>query len=320
MRLAFKIFVFSVAFAFLSCNSDVFIDDFLQKSASLSVTEENRDATLKFNTDDWSLLDINSEYSNIFMEVTDLEGNFKALPFNNNEQGIVRCYNDYFELRIEKRHSRELQVIMLENLYDSTLMFSVKVGNQYAQKNIDINVGTMQKYRIDSVIYDWNKWKVFTNGVVLVDSLVVDNSKGTEPVSVTLYPYKTAERVIKLFYPNGVWEIFKEEYRKCLGIPLPQIVIPDLEGEHPILGDTRIVFGIEEQKLETKLEKNLEVKKNVLAGDVRKLMVYNGIDEYTVPYKVYVSHPITGRQRIFKGELQSKCPKDYLVIPEKVMQ
>ncbi len=320
MRWILNIFIFNIVLIIVSCNSKVFIDEFLQDSSPVSVTEEKGDVMLKFRADNWDILGIGNINSDFHVEAMDLEGNSKELPFKNGETGIVRCHNDFFDFSIEKRLGDELKFTLWENLYDSPVGISVKVGNQYEQKDIEVKVGIMQKYRIDSVVYDWEKWDLYTIGIVLVDSLVADNSKGISPLAVTFYPYKNAVRHIKLSSSNGLWENFKEECRRCLGMPLPQITVPDLKDGHPVSGSTTITFGLEEQQLAVDLDKNLKAEKNVVAGDIRKLMIYNGLDRYSVPYKVYVSHPKTGRQRIFEGILQSECPRDYLVVSEKIIR
>lgn len=316
MRWACIIFVFGIVFILMSCNSKVFIDEFLSDSTSIFVTEEENEVTLRFDADNWDILDVSCIYSDIYKKVTDLDGNTGELPFENNGKGVVRCYNKFFDLRIEKRKSSELKIVFWENMYDTPLDICITVGNQYDRKDVDLNVGIMQKYRIDSVVYDWNKCDLYTSEVVLVDSLLIDNSKGSTPLTASFYPYKNSVRNIKFRSLNGVWEDFKEEYRKCLGNPLPQIVIPDVKNNKLVLGNTEITFGLEEQQIPADLDKNLKAEKTVAAGCCRKWLIYNGVDKYFIPYKMYVSHPTTGRQRVFEGELQSTSPRDYLMLPK----
>ena len=51
-------------------------------------------------------------------------------------------------------------------------------------------------------------------------------------------------------------------------------------------------------------------------GDpVVRLEVYNGIEQYHVPYKAYLSNSLTGKKLEISGTLSSKRPFNYLIIP-----
>jgi len=43
--------------------------------------------------------------------------------------------------------------------------------------------------------------------------------------------------------------------------------------------------------------------------------VYNGIEQYHVPYKAYLSNSLTGKKLEISGTLSSKRPFNYLIIP-----
>ena len=63
------------------------------------------------------------------------------------------------------------------------------------------------------------------------------------------------------------------------------------------------------------LDKELKVSKTVEAGKHVRLEVYNGIEQYNVPYKAYLSNSQTGKKQVISGTLSSKKPFNYLIIP-----
>ena len=123
-------------------------------------------------------------------------------------------------------------------------------------------------------------------------------------------------RKILFYNPAESWE--EELFKRLLGVTLPEITIPDMVDSKPVLLSTKVPFGIMEQQLETPLDKELSVKVTVDAHDKRKIEVFNEMERYSVPYKVYVSHPKTGKKHTFSGELISSRPIDYFVFKRKV--
>lgn len=46
--------------------------------------------------------------------------------------------------------------------------------------------------------------------------------------------------------------------------------------------------------------------------------MYNGIEQYDVPYKAYLSNSQTGKKLVVSGTLSSKKPFNYLIIPSAI--
>ncbi len=57
-----------------------------------------------------------------------------------------------------------------------------------------------------------------------------------------------------------------------------------------------------EQELEAPLDKKLSVEVTVDAYDKRKILIFNEVERYSVPYKVYISNPKTGKKTFFLRE------------------
>lgn len=111
--------ILSLMSVLAGCNSEVFIDEFLTDSPTVSLSETENEVTVRFDTDNWSIVDINYLRSDMSVFVTDLEGkNRKSLPLEEGETGIVHCQNSFLDFQVVKSNSRELHLIAGENLYD----------------------------------------------------------------------------------------------------------------------------------------------------------------------------------------------------------
>ncbi|WP_301092532.1 hypothetical protein, partial [Bacteroides acidifaciens] len=97
------------------------------------------------------------------------------------------------------------------------------------------------------------------------------------------------------------------------------IVIPDIiNQEKPILGNTKIPFGIKQQYIAADVDKDKAVEVKIDAHDKRKVVVYNYLERYEIPLKVYASNPITGGKREFSAFLYSQSYINYLIFKEKM--
>lgn len=66
--------ILSLMSVLAGCNSEVFIDEFLTDSPTVSLSETENEVTVRFDTDNWSIVDINYLRSDMSVFVTDLEG------------------------------------------------------------------------------------------------------------------------------------------------------------------------------------------------------------------------------------------------------
>ena len=109
-----------------------------------------------------------------------------------------------------------------------------------------------------------------------------------------------------------------EYFRRYFGSILPLVSVPDLVDYKPVLEDTEATFGLRSQQLDDGLDEDLSVSVTIDAYDVRKVCVYNSVERYEVPYKVYASNPDTGKKCEFSGTLYSKSYRDFLILKEEV--
>lgn len=250
------------------------------------------------------------------MSATDLEGkNSKYLPFEEGETGIVYCKNAFLDFRVEKRNGSELHFISGENLYDQPFETFVRVGNRYEEKVIRVSFSPTRKYQIDSVAYDWSQFSSFDYMLEPVEQVEVNTLDASSPATVYFYPYKNSARIVEFYMQYGGWGGDENDLRKLLGDAASQVEIPDIVNGTPGLYGTKVSFRHHEQRLDAGLDKELKVSKTVEAGKHVRLEVYNGIEQYHVPYKAYLSNSLTGKKLVISGTLSSKKPFNYLIIP-----
>ncbi|WP_304407916.1 hypothetical protein [Bacteroides acidifaciens] len=126
------------------------------------------------------------------------------------------------------------------------------------------------------------------------------------------------------YLPHGAATVLMSEDNRTTEITftsdnLPEIVIPDIiNQEKPVLGNTKIPFGIKQQYIAADVDKDKAVEVKIDAHDKRKVVVYNYLERYEIPLKVYASNPITGGKREFSAFLYSQSYINYLIFKEKM--
>lgn len=305
-RLARPLGLALAAWALGSCNSQVFIDDFLPHPPSVAVAEAGERVVIPFEADNWSFRRVDYLLNDIQTYSYDSEGNFRYLPFDEGQRGTLRLNGDYFDLQVERTQPRELEVLLKENLYDNPVELTIVVGNAYEEKDLRLSVSPTAKYRVDSVAYDWTLFRSSTDVVEAVESFVVDNSRSSDTFRLTVYPYESVKRRISLF--NLGTAQGEEHYARLFGRPLPRITIPDLADGHPLLRGTQISFGLPNQELEAGLDPGFAAEVAVEGGKCQRIQVFVAQEYYEVPYTLYASHPQSGQTRTFCGSLTSKRP------------
>ena len=123
------------------------------------------------------------------------------------------------------------------------------VGNEYKQEYINLLLAPTSKYKVDSVVYDWDKFEFFEGHLKEMGSLIVNNEKSSSPLTILFYPYKNSMHEIYFYDSTLPWG--KEIFSRLLGMQLPEIIIPDIVDSKPVLNETKVTFGIRDQKLKT---------------------------------------------------------------------
>ena len=308
-----KLLYLSILIFLCGCNSGVFVEDFLPgEQMDVAISEKENRKELDFKSDNWRLIDITPFMGGSFTtRAYTLDGEPVSFPFGEKEPAIVHCLGDFIDFCVEKRGGNKLLLTLNENLMNEDVTMLIKVGNDYKEQQIKTLLAPTRKFQIDSVIYNWKEFEIHEGAVKEMESFTIDNKTST-PVTFVVYPYRESAREIQFYNPSNVWE--EELFTRLLGIPLPEINIPDVVDSKPELHNTRAPFGIMEQELDTPLDKKLSVEVTVDAYDKRRILILNDLERYSVPYTVYISNPGTGKKRIFSGELTSSRPTDYLIL------
>lgn len=297
-----------------SCNSGIFIEDFITDIPDTCKVESDKPYKLYFDTEDWDILNIYSTKS-MLLEIFELDGITKKdyLPLENGENAIISYKDTYCNFRIEKRNSHEMEIFCDKNLNNSPLGLSIEVGNKYVRKTINVSLKPTNKFVVDKVEYDFeNDFYYSKFPAEQVEAMTVDNTNSSRPVILSFYPFKNAKRRIE-FHPDD-YDTFSNADR-FLGSQLAEITIPDILDGKPVIQNTKVTFGLSNQSFWTgKLDKDLVVKDTINPGEMKNIEIYNNIEEFHVNYKIHTSNHKTGEKYIFTGRLYSMDPYDYLII------
>ena len=313
-----KALCLSILMFLAGCNGDIFVDVYLPRGYNeITLSEIDNSKEINFKSDNWGLIyiacqTIDSYTTNAYT----IDGKPTNLPFEKKELGTVHYTSDYIDVQVEKKSDNTLKVILNENLLNRDEEMLITVGNEFKEENIKLLLSPTQKYRIDSVVYDWDKFETHEGSLKEMEYLTVNNQQSSLPLTITFFPFKKSAREINFHDSTTLWE--EEVYSRLLGTPLPEITIPDVVDAKPVLHDTKVAFGIRDQHLSTNLDKELAVDVTIDGFSRRKVIVYNKLIWYSVPYKIYLSNPKTGKELIFTGKLYSEEPIDYLILKQVV--
>lgn len=301
--------------SFAGCNGDVFIDDYMSKGDDeITISETNNSKEINFKSDNWGLIGIVCETSDQYtINAYNIDGELTYLPFKEKELGTVHLKNDYMDVQVEKKGGNKLKVILNENLINENVRMLIEVGNSFKYEKIEVQLAPTQKYQIDSVVYDFDKFETDVSRLEKMQNIIIENN-ASSPLTFSVLPYNKSSHEILFYNSTTVWR--EELFPNLLGIPLPEITIPDVADGKPVLRDTKIAFGIQEQHLAVDLDKEFSVDVTIDGFDKIKVVVFNVMRSYSVPYKIYISNPRTGKKITSSGKLYSSEPMDYYILKQ----
>ena len=275
----------------VGCNDGVFIDDFLPEAPSVTVGPDDTSATIRY----------------------DAEGN---LLYGNHllyGDGLLRMtYDDgLLDFGIERNDYRTLRITLGESLRDEPWETRILVGNDYESETVSVTFAPTEKYRVDSVVYRWDEFESWDNSIELQDAFTIDNTASSEPASVVVSPFRNAKRTVR-FWPDD----FNDRREEIFGVPLPEIVIPDMADGTPVVAESSARFARNDQQLPLSFPDDEQVTVTAKPHERLNVEVYLSLEQFRVPYTVYASGP-AGRQRTFTGTLHSSLPYDYLILKPK---
>jgi hypothetical protein len=310
-----RVLCLSMLISLAGCNGDVFIDDYMSKGDDeITISETNNSKEINFKSDNWGLIDIVCETSDQYtINAYNIDGELTYLPFKEKELGTVHLKNDYMDVQVEKKGGNKLKVILNENLINENVRMLIEVGNSFKYEKIEVQLAPTQKYQIDSVVYDFDKFETDVSRLEKMQNIIIENN-ASSPLTFSVFPYNKSSHEILFYNSTTVWR--EELFPNLLGIPLPEITIPDVADGKPVLRDTKIAFGIQEQHLAVDLDKEFSVDVTIDGFDKIKVVVFNVMRSYSVPYKIYISNPRTGKKITSSGKLYSSEPMDYYILKQ----
>lgn len=310
-----RILCFSMLIFLAGCNGDIFIDDYMPKGYDeTAISETDNSKEINFKSDNWGLFEIFCETSDQYtVNAYTMDGESTSLPFEEKELGIIHIKSDYVDVQVEKKSGNKLKVILNENLMNEHVRIRIVVGNSFKYEEIKVQLAPTQNYQIDSIVYDFDKFETHEGRLKEMEHLIIRN-KSSSPITFSFFPYRKSTREIHFSDPTTVGE--EELFTHFLGIPLPEITIPDIADGKPVLRDSKAAFGMKAQHLAVGLDKELLVDVTIDGLDRRKVIVFNEMRSYSVPYKIYISNPGTGKELTFSGKLESSEPIDYFIVKQ----
>ena len=312
-----RILYLSILIFLAGCNGDIFVEDFMPKEYDeITISETNNGKEINFKSDNWGLIGVACETPDRYnTNRYTIDGELTNLPFEVKELGTIHIKSDYLDVLVERKSGDKLKVILNENLMSGNVRMLIEVGNSFKYEQIEVQLAPTQKYQIDRVVYDFYSFETNENRLIDMETLTINNTSAS-PMTVSFFPYRKSTHEITFYDSTIIWKW--ELLTNLLGIPLPEIIIPDVVDGKPVLRNKKATFGIREQHLDVDLDKELSVDVTIGGHDKRKVIVYNLMRDYSVPYTIYMSNPRTGKEITFSGKLSSSEPIDYFVLKEKL--
>lgn len=294
------------------CNDDVFIDEFLPEDRQVMVDGNGGSVSIPFEAGNWNVNGMTSHFDDfgyLFCRIFDLEGNELGHDFGIEGLGEMRFETSLLDFSVRRPSDDLLEINLHENMYEDPFTVKIMVGNSYETREIETVLMPSSRYQVDSIVYDMERFTYRDDVVEEMESFVMENS-GDSPVSVTVYPYRKASRKIK-FMPD----IYDEDDFVIFGQSVPEVPVPDCSEGKPYIGDTETEFKPFRQDLPVGEDmKNISEEVTVDAYQSKRIRVFVDIEEYSVPYTLYLSNPGTGRSRVYTGVLESDRPYGYFIL------
>lgn len=301
----------TAALLLAGCNDEAFIDAFMPESSEIAVDCSGGSSTLRFKASNWDVLSVMGSTSMLYGDIYDATGRLvmRGQPLCGDGL-LTMSYDDgLLDFRIERNHYRELSVVLGENLRERPYVVHIAVGNQYETGSVTATLPPSEKYRADSIVYDWRALFFMNNAARTKEVFTVNNSASEKPVTVYVSPYRNECRTVRLL-PDE----YGDHREEILGLPLPDVDVPDVHAGQPTGSTAPIQFTDANQRLPLPFSDGEQTTVTVPAGVQLRIEVLLVCEEFHVPYTLYASHPVTGRRRTFTGILHSSTPYDYHIL------
>ena len=295
----------------LSCNSEVFIDDFAPSDESVLLPSDGHARVIDFKSDSWNIFDVYTlDGDAIKGDVYDADGQWLGSDPMYVEPGWTKFVLDHptVTLTVERTKGDKLRVTSTENASGQPFECFIDVGNDYDRRYIRVEVEPSETYQLDSIVYRLNSW-LGQDSVPWhsTSNLVIPYPK-EEPATYVITPYERQSYQVQFtFYDDNPLAIF--------GGNKPEVPLVDVDDfGWPYVTDRKMPLDADVHELPVS-DSLLEVEEQVTipAHSPCEIRSYWWYKFYGVDFTVYASHPRTGRKQEFKGELDLYKPQAYEV-------
>lgn len=304
----FTAYIF-ILLSFCGCNSDVFIDEFQPSVSELTLDGNGDSAIIHFSGSDWKALDVPVfEQNNI--KVYDAAGNLIDGQLYLDKLGKIVYNEKTLSFTIEGANSKEVKIIVDENIRFSPFQFLLVASNEYESKEIHVTISPSDRYELDHITYSLNAF--FYDGQLIEEkkSITIEN-RGGSPMGYSMFPYKDEYRSV--MFVSDDYEAFRLLADDNLVIEIPSLVENKL-----VMNGEQVRYTAGQQKLPLPFPDTEEKKVTVKPHTTSHLVLMLEYEWFETKYNLYAVHPKTGKQRIITGTLRSKMPKNYYVRRETV--
>lgn len=293
------------------CNGDIFVEEVRPETTELTV-RCGEPATVRFNTGDWDIKGV-SNGSALSGTVYDLEGNVLYKGFLSGGGLLQMRYEDeLLQFTLLREQEDELTLTVDECLYDAPYTLYLQTGTDYSVCDVRMEIQPGAKYQVDSIVYSLDAFYYWPYASVRIKGYNVDNRASSQPVTFHEYPLKEAYRTEAFdLYTDGISDI---PLSLLMGAPAPEVNVPDIEDMHPVMNGRRLPLTEEEQREPIAESDDKGESVTVGAGEYKSIDIYLQVEEYEIPFTLYISNPESGNRREFKGSYRSSQPYDYYIL------
>lgn len=292
-----------------ACNSGVFVDDFAPSAESISLASDGHAQVIDFKADNWDIFGVYTlTGETIRGDVYDADGQWLGSDPMNVEPGWTKYVLNHptVALTVERTKGDKLCITSTENAGGKPFECFIDVGNDYDRRYIRVGVEPSEAYQLDSIVYRLNSYS-WQDSIPWSGRVEVLNPFPLEkPLTTYVHPYENQSyRVQFTFYEDNPLAIFGENK------PEVPVVDADKYGFLYVTGrKIPLDYDVHELPVPDAL---LAVEEQVTipahySCQVKSIWWY---EYFGVDFRLYASHPRTGRKREFSGTLDLHKPQAY---------
>ena len=293
----------------ISCNSGVFVDDFAPSAESISLASDGHAQVIDFKADNWDIFGVYAlTGETIRGDVYDADGQWLGDDPSYMAPGWTKYVLDHptVALTVERTKGDKLCITSTENAGGKPFECFIDVGNDYDRRYIRVEVEPSEAYQLDSIVYRLNSWLGQDSVPWHSKSELIVPYPKEEPATYVITPYERQSYQVQFtFYDDNPLAIF--------GGNKPEVPLVDVDDfGWPYVTDRKMPLDADVHELPVP-DALLAVEEQVTipayySCQIKSIWWY---EYFGVDFRLYASHPRTGRKREFSGTLDLHKPQAY---------